>query len=387
VNRLRRLMALGLLAGAAVRSPAADGATPGAAVPVMFQSAPGRFEVAAVDSGGGQRVTALAGDAWRELAGPLGLPESFSSPVFVRLVPAADWGRDLTPFRVIAEVGGVVSVRIRWDETTPEPYVRRALVQALLIRLAVARHGITEKLTAPLWLEQACVGWWCTRAEPAQFDALKQAAARQLPPRLEELLAWQRGMDEPESLVDGAVWLLTFLQSDATRAGEWPALVARLLGGEAAAGALAACYAGRFADERERELWWQTGWHQLRAVRTVPGLDAAESRAEIAEQARFVFVQEDREKVVGLRDVLAHDEEPKVAAELKRRKEALNRAIPLLHPFYRNAGLSLADVLAARQVKPAKREALCAAFERDWSEARELDAASAAALTALERKR
>ena len=109
-------------------------AATGSSVPVIFQSAPGRFEVAALDGGDAQRVAALAAQAWPMLAGPLALPESFASPVFVRLVPAADWG-ERSPFRVTVEAGGVVSVRVAWDPTTPEVVVRRALVQGLLPQL------------------------------------------------------------------------------------------------------------------------------------------------------------------------------------------------------------------------------------------------------------
>lgn len=379
-----RWLIVGLIVIGAVWRESAAGAVSGAAV-ALFQSAPGRFEVAGVAVSGAQRVVALASEAWQQLAGPLALPESFASPVFVRLVPAADW-REAVPFRVIVETGGVVSVRVRWDEATPEIFVRRALVQGLLMRQAVARHGVNERLAAPLWLEHACVGWWHTRADPAQLDALKQATARLAPPALDELLEWQRGAVEPTQLTEGAVWLLTFLRGESGRAGEWPALLHRLLGGETPVAALVASYPGRFANEGERELWWQTGWHHLRRARVLPGLEAAESRAELAELARFVFARGRGDAVVPLREVLGQAREPVVEAELKRRSVALNRGLPALHPFYRNAALSLAEALAARGVAAKRREILCAVFEQDWRDANELEAASAAALDALERR-
>ena len=355
-------------------------AATGSSVPVIFQSAPGRFEVAALDGGDAQRVAALAAQAWPMLAGPLALPESFASPVFVRLV--ADWG-ERSPFRVTVEAGGVVSVRVAWDPTTPEVVVRRALVQGLLMRQAVARHGVNERLTAPLWLEHACVGWWRTRAEPAQLDALKQASARLAPPALEDLLQWQRGATEPAPFVDGAVWLLTFLTGEAGKAGEWPALLHRLLGGEAPAAALAASFPGRYANDGERELWWQTGWQQLRRARVLPGWEAAESRVELAEMVRFVFTQQGEDAVLPLREVLERAGEPLVDRELKRRAAAVNRLLTALHPFYRNAALSLADALAVRGAGAERRDAVCAAFEQDWRDATELERASATALDAL----
>jgi hypothetical protein len=242
---------------------------------------------------------------------------------------------------------------------------------------------VNERLTAPLWLEHACVGWWRTRAEPAQLDALKQASARLAPPALEDLLRWQRGATEPAPFVDGAVWLLTFLTGEAGKAAEWPSLLHRLLGGEAPVAALAASFPGRYANDGERELWWQTGWQQLRRARVLPGWEAAESRVELAEMVRFVFTHQGEDAVMPLRAVLERAGEPVVDRELKRRAAAVNRLLTALHPFYRNAALSLADALAVRGAGAERRDAACAAFEQDWRDATELERASATALDAL----
>jgi hypothetical protein len=355
-----------------------------APAPVVFQSAPGRFEVAAVEAGAAERVAARAEEGWRALAGPLGLPERFSTPVFVRLVPAAEW-RDATPFRVVVEPGGVVSVRVEWGERTSDFFLRRALVQSLLMRLAVAQHGVTEKLAAPLWLELGCVGWWQTRADAAQFDALKQESGRFPPPSLGDLLTVQRGEGEARGVTVGAVWLFAWLQAESGRAGEWPALLRDVLGGGESGAALARNFPGRFASDAERELWWQTGWHHLRRLRTLPTLESAESHDELAGLARFVFSMDGRDVVTPIGTVLAHAREPRVDAELRQRAAELNRILPALHPFYRNAGLSLAEAFNAGASAESMRRARVAAFERDWSEALELEAATSTALDALER--
>ena len=122
---------------------------PGAAeaASVLIQSAPGRFEISAVDPTIAHRVADAAEEGWRLLAGPLALPDGFTSPVFVRIIPAVEM-LDAPPFGVTVEVGGIVSVRLRADAAAS--IARRALVQALLMRLAVAQHGINERLTVPL---------------------------------------------------------------------------------------------------------------------------------------------------------------------------------------------------------------------------------------------
>jgi hypothetical protein len=380
VNRGRVLWVGFLLALVMAR---ASGAGP---MPVIFQSAPGRFEVAAIDATAAQAVVTRAEEAWRWLEAPLALPDAFSSPIFVRLVPVADW-RDAGEFRVVAEAGGVVSVRLCWGAVVPEAVVRRALVQALLMRIAVAHHGASERLTVSRWLEEACVGWWQTHTDPSQLDALKQETARLAPPALADLLAWQRGDKGTRELEVGAVWLLVFFQEESGRTGAWPKLLDQLLGGAEPVPALKASFVGRGANAAENELWWETGWHHARQVRTLPTLEAAESRAGLAELARFVVAADDHDSIAPLRVVLAHQNENATDSELKRRAAALGRLLPTLHPFYRNAGLSLAEVLGARAVSAEQGDALCAAFERDWRDATEVETASAAALDALERGR
>ena len=352
--------------------------------PVLIQSAAGRFEIAAVDPTVAHAVATAAEEGWRLLSAPLALPDRFTSPVYVRILGREDASLDQVPFAVRVEVGGSVSVRVRADVAVTKA-ARRALVQALLMRLAVSQHGVTAQLTAPLWLEHACVGWWETRAEAAQLDALKQASAGQ-PPPIEALLGWQRGGGEPRDYAIGAVWLLAFLQSESGRGGEWPACLSRLLNGLDPLIAVTSSFPARYGSAAERELWWQTGYHHLRRQRTLPALEAPESRAQLAALTRFVFAgtQADEDIVVPLAVVLERRGEPVVEAELVRRAQELARLVPALHPFYRNAGLSLGEAIAARQLSASRRAAALATFEQDWRDALELEHATRTALDALE---
>ena len=366
--------ALGLLANAA-----------GAVAPVLIQSAPGRFEISAVDPTVAHSVAAAAEEGWRLLAAPLSLPDSFPSPVFVRIGPPAA-EEDRSPFRVIVEIGGIVSVRLRGDAATPG-LTRRALVQGLLMRLAVAHHGVTERLSVPLWLEHACAGWWETRSNPARLDALKFVSAKQGPPPIETLLGWQRGSSEPEANAMASTWLLTFFQAESGRPGEWPMLLLRLLRGDDPLIAVTSSFPGRYGSAAEREMWWQTGYHHLRRIRTLPVLDAGDSHQQLEDLARFVFADStgDADVVVPLSIAVARAAQPVVTSELTRRAGELSRLLPGLHPFYRNAGLSLGEVFASRSLPAAKRNAATAAFEKDWDDAVELQAATRAALDGLER--
>lgn len=363
-----------------VEAPAAD------PVPVIAHSAAGRFEVAAADSAQGHAIAALAEEGWRILAVPLDLPAQFTTPVFVRVVPTAAAGFS-GPFHATAESGGVVSVRVRAEAASPL-VVRRALVRGLLLRLAVAQQGVRASVRIPRWLEEGCVRWWQTRVEAAQLDAARQESLRRAPPSLGDVLAWQEGPVESPGFAVASLWLMTYLQNESRRGAEWSALLRAALAGVDPDVALTATFPGRFANEAERELWWQTGWHHLARARTLPALEAADSRVQLGALGRFVFSDAggERDVVVTLADVLARAAEPIVAAELTRRAAEVNRLVPVLHPFYRNAGLALGEALAARTAKADLQAERVAAFAAEWREACELEAATTAALDALEAK-
>ena len=346
-----------------------------AATPVLSSSGPGRFEIASLEAGAATQVRTEAESAWRWLAGPLGLPEQFPTPIFVRIVPAAEWP-EIAPFRVFAEPGGVVSLRLRWSEAAPKFFVRRALVQALLVRLAVAEHGVQPQLTAPLWLEQAAVGWWRTRDEPAMLDQLQQESQGLAPPRLAAVLKWTRSEVEPRVLEVGSVWLLAWLQRESPGGREWRNFRRRLLGGEEPSAALAASFPGRFSDLADRELWWQTGWHSVRRGRTMPLWGAAESRQALADLSRLVLAVGGQDAVLPLRFALRRRDEPAVAEALAAKTKELERVLPALHVFYRNVGLALADCLAPGKEIRLDADGLVAEFEREWREGFERETTS-----------
>ncbi|PAW65528.1 MAG: hypothetical protein B9S34_10720 [Opitutia bacterium Tous-C1TDCM] len=382
---LRSALGVGILLAAAGPSPRAAPAP----LPVMVLSAPGRFEVAALDASDAHAVAAAGTELWRHLAAPLALPDAFPTPIFVRVVPepAAEDGAAATEFSAVAESGGVVSVRLVRRGALDGRTVQRALIRGLLLRLRTAAFGGERQGDPPAWLETGLRGWAEMRGEPAQLDRLKYEAARETPLRLAEL--WAGAAREPGPAYERAatVWV-TLLLGDTGRAGEWPALLRALLGGAEPAAALAASYPGRFDTAEERELWWASGWHHVRRLRTLPHLEAGESRAELEALVRFVFAapDEDRDLAVPLAEAVQHPPDGLLDAEIGRRRQRLERLVPALHPFYRNAGLALADVWAARGRPPAQRAAALAAFAQEWRDAEELAALTTAVLDRWERQ-
>lgn len=364
---------LAMLGGATVRA-------------AVFQSGTGRFEVSAWDADVAREVTGAAEEAWRSLAAPLGLPEAFSSPVFLRVVRPSEWP-ERSPFLTRVEPGGVVSVRLVWAANPADRATDRAVVQGLLMRLAVAQHGMRETLAVPLWLELGSVGWWRSRAEAARLDALKYETRRTPLPPLGDLLNLQRGEAVPRGTELGATWLVTVLWSESGRSAAWPQLLRRLLNGEPVAPALDVTFGDRFRSELDRELWWRTCLEQALRIRTLPGLEAEESRVALENLARLVVLGESGDRVVSLDEMLAHAAEPFVAAELARRAAEVARLAPAAHPFFRNAALSLGEALNSASAPAEKRAQLTRAFASDWEAGIALMRASAAALDAFEAAR
>ncbi len=304
----------------------------------------------------------------------LELPAAFSSPVFVRV---NDAGADAEPFGALAEPGGIVSVWISVAAANQPGLVRRALTRGLLLRLGIAARGAAALQAVPRWLEDGCALWVDTRVSPARLDAVKYETLNVAPPALGALLNDASTRIAEPTRAPAALWLLTFLQGETTAEREWPHFLQRVLRGMPGDEALLASFPGRFLNVRERELWWQTGWHHVRRIRAFPTMPSDESAREIHLLARFIFAPTQGDVVVPLRAVLAHAHDGIVAGEFERRAAELRRIAPALHPFYRNAGLSLLDAFAqARTALPERRELLAAAFEADWRDAVELAAAT-----------
>lgn len=377
MNHVLRLV-LGLLAVLPLRG----------AAPVLAASLAGRFEVASMDAATAHRVAAAAEEGWRVLAAPLGLPPAFPSPVFVRVVPGRTPGAPLT-HGVALETGGLVTLWLG-PRAQEGRALRLALVDALLHRLGAALHGATIQPVVASWLVLGAAGWWETRTDGARLDALREGSRRRPPPGLVPLLEGPRGESGPEGDAAGATWLFTFLIAESGRGGEWPRLLARLLAGGDPQAMLAQAYPGRFGAPDERELWWQTGWHYHLRQRVLPGLEAEEARELLAALARFAFADEaGADRLAPLVEVLGRRTEPLVAAELARRGVELGRSIAGMHPFYRNAALTLAEafVLGAGPEADRRRDALVAQWERDWADGRTLEAATAEALDRWEARR
>lgn len=354
-------------------------------IPVNVRTMPGRFDISAMDATLAHTVSAQAEETWRHLSDLLTLPEGFSSPIFVR-VSAGDASSPL--FTAQSEPGGIVSVWIQSSAVAQPDMVRRALARGVLLRQGVAWYGAEPVRAVPGWLELGCALWVATREFPARLDEIKDRTRSLAPPALGALLNDKRAVVGGLEHAIASLWLLTLLQGDSRGAQEWGSFLRGVLRGVPADEMLTVAFPGRFTNVRERELWWQTGWHHFHRVNAFPMMGSQESAHEITRLSRFVFAPGNEDVVVPLRTVLEHAADAIVADEFKRRAAELQILTPAMHPYYRNAGLSLLEVfLKAGTVSPHRLAALVVAFEEDWRDGVEIEAAAKAALDALERSR
>ncbi len=342
--------------------------------PRVFYTQAGEFEIIVRDVTDAQPALVLGRSVWAALSGPLGLPTGgFSSPVSVRLVPESQW-TEPAPFTVTVEPPGRVGVRVRWSDKADPVVVRRAFVQGLILRQAVAWHGVGPKLTVPLWLEQACTAWSMVRERPALQDAFQQEAAGITPPPLRALLLWNRGEVESRRWELASLWLFLQLQAEAGEASRWGGWLRGVVGGAAPWDTLPGAYRGLWNDAASLELWWQVAFHHQRTFRALPVMTAEASRGWMADRSRWLAGREGREVVLALEELEGLRKEAWVRAELMERGRQLQSTLGLIHPYYANSALSLGRVYdAAQKGKAEQFKTALADFERDAIDGRELE--------------
>ncbi len=372
MNRVRWCSAIGLVWFLAVYSWAAEEqAQPSARV---FYTAPGQFEVIVAEVADAQPMLALGRSVWGALSAPLGLPaDGFTSPVSVRLVPEKDWDLPAV-FTVTVEPAGLVSVRVRWSKAVDPVVVRRALVQGVILRQAVAWHAVGPRLTVPLWLEQACTAWSMVREQPSMMDSFQQESARVVAPPLRAVLLWERGAVESRGWELASLWLFLQLQSEPGPASQWGGWVRGVVGGAASYETLPRAYAGLWPDALAMELWWQTGFHHQRRTRALPVMTIDASRAWLQDRSRWLAGREGREVVLDLAELRDLRNEAWVKAELTERLKQTRSVLGVIHPYYANAALSMGRVYeAAGKGREGEFTTALAEFRRDAIDGRELE--------------
>jgi hypothetical protein len=384
------LSTMGIIANAQASEVAASpvASTSSEPTPRVFYTKQGQFEVIVLDVADAQHALALGRSVWGALSVPLSLPaEGFNSPVSVRLVPAKQWTEPAV-FTVTVEVPGRVNVRVRWSDDVDPVIVRRAFVQGLILRQAVAWHGVGPRLTVPLWLEHACTTWSLIRERPAMQDAFQQESTGiPAPPALRSLLLWERGAVESRGWELASLWLFLQLRAEADDAPRWGGWVRGLVGGADPVDTLPRFYRGLWTDSASMELWWHVGFYHQSRSRVLPAMTADASRSWLANRSRWLASRGGREVVVSLDELQELRRESWVRAELEERVRQTHAALGVIHPFYANTTISLGRLYEAA-LRGSKKQFSAARtdFERDAIDGRELEDTVKAILDTAPRK-
>ena len=390
-----RLLLLLLVAGTGTEAVAQEAPETTAAravaeppAPRIFYTKQGQFEIIVPKAEDAQSALELGRSVWAALSGPLGLPaEGFPTPVSVWFVPVEQWNSP-APFLVTVEIPGRVNVRVRWAADTEPLHVRRAFVQGLILRQAVAWHGISAPLTVPLWLEQAGTAWSQVRERPAMLDSFQQESIgiTAVPP-LSSLLLWERGAMDSRTWELASLCLFLQLQAEPGEASRWGGWIRGVVGGADPLDTLPRSYKGLWANPLAMELWWQTAFQYQRRQATLPVMTAEASRNWLADRSRWLGGRGGREVVLNLSELRGLYKEEWVREELSLRVKQTQAILGVLHPYYANAALSMGRLYTAVLRGGAKEftDAL-AAFERDALDGRELEDQVGAMLDTAPRK-
>jgi hypothetical protein len=368
---------------------------PEAPEPRLIGGGSGRFEVIAEPGPEALRLAELAENAWLEWREPLGLPSRLPTTITVRLVPMKSWRGGERRHFVAAGHGGVVTVWIRGDAgggLAAERAWLGALAEGVLKRKSVLLGGSPD-LEAPAWLAEAAAEAAIFAARPAMLDAWQAEMRREeAPARLREVLirAGEAGAGggRGRSLGAAGVWL--WLRGEGLRNGAWARFLDSVLLGESPGGALAREYASIVpagADAREWELAWRVAAARLAAAQQTPVLEPAEARRRIERLGRLVVfdVAAGGERVQAPVGEWQTRREAWPAGERRARAAFLAAELPRMHPFYRNAAVSLGRAWQAlAEGREGEWREAGAEWGEDWAAGRALEAASARLLDEAE---
>jgi hypothetical protein len=334
----------------------------------------------------------IAEEAWEGMAGPLDLPpDAYPQPVYIRLVPLAQWPGPAPYTNTQSE--GAVLTWVGWNPKQADlKMLRRAIVQGILVRQAIALHGPVAGLKVPLWLEDACVAWCLTRAHPAMLESWQQETVQLDPPKLRTLLDRERGGAPDRAAELAALWLISHLRAESGPEGRWPRLVSAVLGGMDSGVALDKFYGSYYSDPAGRELWWGVGFFsQRRASVATTSQTAPDSRTWLSEQARWTGTRGEREVSLTLDDIYQARQESWVRQQLDLRVRILLAGLDSVHPFYHSAAIALGQVYQAAaagnerdfaRAKADLRAAIADGLEMEQAANKLLDAVSAPAASA-----
>jgi hypothetical protein len=166
--------------------------------------------------------------------------------------------------------------------------------------------------------------------------------------------------------------------------------VTGLLEGVSPGLALVRGYEPRFAaaEARDIELAWQVGAAAQAALRTVPTWPAAESRRRLEQAARVTVrpLAGETEEAKELAELWAERGDPLLTSVRRARLAWLTAQVGAVHPFYRNAAVSLGRAWQAMERGDEKAWTVAVAEWRgDLATGRELEDASTRLLDAAGR--
>ncbi len=306
----------------------------------FFSSRTQYFEIVSNEGASTNFTAALARSLIHTTRNWLRLPSGFPNRIFVQLESPERY-RFEEPFRTNIEVAGNVTLSVRWDRETELEDLERALVRALLMRVAIWNRVPDESVSVPPWLEMGMQRTLQAAGDPSYVDAMVRSIRERGPMPLREIL--YRNEDEPpdEAFAVNAYWLLRHLDQAGGQSGRLHNFVLRLLAGGDPDASMMATFGSYIREIENAQLWWAVGVYERIQRRAVTQSHFHESRRLVNSHSRFTYRKEGEEVRLGVDELWEHRDEPVLRSDLVRRLQDMNLQMRLIHPFHFNSILSL----------------------------------------------
>ncbi len=249
------------------------------------------------------------------------------------------------PFQVTLMGGGHVRLIIPWNEQINRRMVLQGLMQAILVSEFSAEYGAQAASGLRPWLEMALTIALEVYFTPSMIDEYQAQLDSLQWMSLSDLFSARLPLADSASIAQGAYWFLRWLERQPMSVATKKNLVAQLSWGRDPGEALAQAFSSAWRVEPGLECWWANRLQETVTFQNAPYLSLERSREIFRRLAVIHFPLDSEVKVIPLPEWSGWVLYEPARAAMKEGLEELRGMVMLSHPVYRNAFLSLGQMM------------------------------------------
>jgi hypothetical protein len=248
-------------------------------------------------------------------------------------------------FQVTLMGGGHVRLVIPWNDSVNRRSVMQGIMQAILVSEFAAEYGAQAVSELRPWLEMALTIALEVYFTPPMIDEYQaQVDTLQWIP-LSELFSARLPLEDSASVAQNAYWFLRWLERQPISVATKKNLIAQLSLGKSPSEALAQVFPAAWSVEPGLECWWANRLQETVTFQNAPYLSLERSRDIFRRLAVIHFPLDSEVKVMPLPEWSGWVLYEPARAAIKAGLEELRGMVMMSHPVYRNAFLSLGQIM------------------------------------------